>query len=536
MADIEARLRSLLRANEAVVSHLDLTTVLERIVEAAVELVGARYGALGVIGPDGLLEQFIHVGVDAATADKIGHPPHGRGVLGALIHDPHPIRLDHISADPRSVGFPSGHPRMDSFVGVPIRIRDEVFGNLYLAEHADGAFSEEDTELLEALAATAGIAIDNARLYAQSRVREQWAAAAAEMSAAMFSDESGRPLQLLADRMLGLTAADTVVVVSAISDERLCIEVARGRFAAELSGAVVPQVGTLARRALESGQPLQAGSDVVTVGEHTFRWGPTIVVPMIGIGGDPHVLVVARPEGGQRFTDRDVDLAADLAAQAIIALELARGRADRARLALLDERGRIARDLHDHVIQRLFGAGMSLQAISGRIDDPAVTGELHSQIDALDAAIAEIRTVIFALRQPRSATGSVRHRVVDVLSEVSGSFASAPHLVFQGPLDVRTPPALADDVVAVVREAVSNVARHAQAQDVSVSVAVSDDALVIEVVDDGVGFPAAPGRRSGVDNLEQRALAHGGSFTVTAGSNGGTSVRWSVPLAGGEGS
>jgi GAF domain-containing protein len=185
VADIEARLRSLLRANDAVVSQLDLAAVLQRITEAAVELVGARYGALGVIGPDGKLEQFIHVGLDAATAASIGPPPTGLGVLGELIHDPRPIRMEHLSEDPRSVGFPPNHPTMDSFVGVPIRIRDQVYGNLYLTEHAGGAFTEEDTELLEALAATAGIAIDNARLFAESHRREKWAAAAAAMSAAI---------------------------------------------------------------------------------------------------------------------------------------------------------------------------------------------------------------------------------------------------------------------------------------------------------------------------------------------------------------
>lgn len=534
MADIEARLRSLLTANAAVVSQLELSAVLRRIVESAVELVGAKYGALGVIGPDGMLEEFIHVGLNPETAEAIGPPPRGRGVLGALIHDPHPIRLEHIGHDPRSVGFPRNHPRMDSFVGVPIRIRGEVFGNLYLTEHPDGAFTEEDTELLEALAATAGIAIDNARLYEDSVRRERWAAAAAEMSAAMFSDETGRPLQLLADKVLQLTDAATVVVISAISDTMMCVEVARGEHADELTGSVHAQAGTLSGRVFDSWQPLQASGDTVELGDELVAWGPTVVVPMLGADGAPMVLTVGRPVGAARFTDKDVDLAADLAAQATIALELARGRSDRQALALMDERGRIARDLHDHVIQRLFGAGLSLQAVAGRVGDAAARTELLEQVDALDAAITEIRTVIFALRQPRASSGSVRHRIVDVISEVAPSFSESPRLVFQGPLDLRTPPDVAEDVVAVVREGVSNVARHAKATETSVRVGIADEMLVVEILDDGVGVPESPTRRSGVGNLEDRAARWNGEFALTGRDGGGTRLRWAVPLAQGE--
>jgi signal transduction histidine kinase len=534
VADIEARLRSLLAANAAVVSQLELSAVLRRIVESAVELVGARYGALGVIGPDGMLEEFIHVGLSTEAADAIGPPPRGRGVLGALIHDPHPIRLEHIGRDPRSVGFPRNHPRMDSFVGVPIRVRGEVFGNLYLTEHPDGAFTEEDTELLEALAATAGIAIDNARLYEDSVRRERWAAAAAEMSAAMFSDETGRPLQLLADKILQLTDAATVLVISSISETMMCVDVARGQHADDLTGAVLPMAGSLAGRVFDSWQPLQVSGDTVELGDELMAWGPTAVVPMLGAAGAPMVLAVGRPVGAARFTEKDVDLAADLAAQATIALELARGRSDRQALALMDERGRIARDLHDHVIQRLFGAGLSIQAVAGRIADPSAKGELAAQVDALDAAIAEIRTVIFALRERHVAAGSVRHRIVDAISELSPSFAEAPRLVFQGPLDLRTPADVADDVVAVVREGVSNVARHAQAREASVSVGITDEMLIVEILDDGVGVPEAPTRRSGVGNLEHRAARWNGEFVLTGRDGGGTRLRWAVPLAQGE--
>ncbi|GAA1695465.1 GAF domain-containing sensor histidine kinase [Microbacterium sediminicola] len=480
-----------------------------------------------------MLEQFIHVGLDAAEARAIGAPPEGHGLLGALIHDPHPIRLEHLGDDPRSTGFPAHHPPMDSFVGVPIRIRGEVFGNLYLTEHGEGGFTAEDTELLETLAATAGIAIDNARLYEESLRRERWAAAAAEMSAAMFSDKTGRPLQLLADKLVPLTDAAAVVVASTVGDGALCVDVARGHGADGWDGAVLPRAGTLMGRVIESWQPLQVTEQSMTIGGERLQWGPTVVVPMWGAARVPMVLTIARPPGGVRFTEHDVDLAADLAEQATIALEMARARADREQLALMDERARIARDLHDHVIQRLFGAGLSLQSISGRLPGEARTA-VSDQIETLDAAIAEIRTVIFALRQPRASLGSVRHRVVDVVAEVSASLETPPRVVFHGPLDVRTDVDLAEDVVAVVREGLSNVIRHARAREISVRVAIAENALVVEIDDDGIGIPAAPARRSGVDNLEQRAVSRGGEFSVTAQSAGGTRLRWSVPLTGSE--
>lgn len=534
MAEIEARLRSLLRANDAVVSQLDLPVVLRRITEAAVELVGARYGALGVIGSDGNLEQFIHVGMDADTVAAIGPPPRGRGILGALIRVPHPIRLQKLGSDPRSVGFPAHHPDMNSFVGVPIRVRGQVFGNLYLTEHRGGSFTQEDEELLEALAATAGIAIDNARLFAESRRRERWAAAAAEMSAGMFSDETGRPLELLADKLLSLTDAATVVIVSELGESLMSVDVARGRHCEELAGAVIPLAGTLSGRVIESGQPLQVAEDTITLGERTLSWGPTVVVPLLGSSGRAMALAIRRPLGGSRFTDGDVDLTADLAAQAAIALELARGRADRQQLALMQERARIARDLHDHVIQRLFGAGLSLQVVAGRVDDPALGRALADQIEALDAAIAEIRTVIFALRNSEATAESVRHRIVDVIGEFSASLPASPRLVFHGPLDLSTPPDVADDLLAVVREGMSNVARHAKAREVSISVGILDETLVVEILDDGIGVPAKPTRRSGVDNLEQRAARWNGSFALSAREGTGTRLRWTIPLRQGD--
>jgi GAF domain-containing protein len=190
----QGRLRNLLAATRAIAEDLELEDVLRRIAQAAVDLVGARYGALGVIGPDGRLEQFIHVGIDAGLAATIGHLPQGLGVLGALIDDPEPVRREHLAEDPRSVGFPAAHPPMDSFLGVPIRVRDEVYGNLYLTDRKDGPFSAEDEELLMSLAAAAGVAIDNARLFGDAQRRQRWALAQAEVASALLDEDGADPL------------------------------------------------------------------------------------------------------------------------------------------------------------------------------------------------------------------------------------------------------------------------------------------------------------------------------------------------------
>lgn len=371
----QSRLRSLLKANQAIIEHLDLAVVLQRIVEAAVELVDAQYGALGVISKDGGLEQFINVGMSPEQVAIIGHLPQGRGLLGAVIDNPHPIRIPLISEHELSVGFPANHPDMMSFLGVPVRVRDAVYGNLYLTNQKSGSFSDEDEQLVTALAATAGIAIENARLFA----------------------------------------------------------------------------------------------------------------------------------------------------------EVAESRADKQRLDLLEERGRIARDLHDHVIQQLFGTGLELQSIAGLTTDTAVKERIVQSVAQLDASISQIRTVIFALTMnnddPRPA---VRHAIIDLANEVAPSLPSTPGVSFSGPVDLMVTGLLAKDVIAVCREALTNVIRHASATRTSVDLSIAESTVVLTVVDDGVGLSKTE-RRSGLANLEQRATTRGGEFTIVS-SKKGTTLRWSVPL------
>lgn len=533
--DTESRLRHLLAANRLVVEQLELPEVLRSIAEAAVALVDARYGALGVIGPDGHLEQFIHVGMPETEADAIGHLPEGHGILGAVIDTAAPIRLEHLDADPRSSGFPAHHPHMDSFLGVPIRVRDEVFGNLYLTNRVGGPFSDEDEQLVAALAATAGIAIENARLFEQTRRRQRWSIALAEVTAALLSGEADDALGVVTDRVAALVEADVVsVVVPGPAADELTVQTARGLGAAELEGRVLPAAGTVSGRAMAGGRAVLGDAADVIRADGGPRFGPAIAVPLAASGHDFGALALARAAGAPRFTDADLEMASEFAQQASVAIELARAQADSRRLELVEDRNRIARDLHDHVIQRLFGAGLSLQGLAGTTDARTAAG-IAEQVDAIDAAIAEIRTAVFTLRTGESRRGpSIRHRVLDVVSDATPHLANPPRLTFGGAVDLLVPAELADDVTAVVRELLANVARHAEATECRVDLTVTDDALAIRVHDDGRGV-GDPGRRSGVAHLAERAERRGGRFDLEPAEPRGTIARWTVPLGTGNG-
>jgi signal transduction histidine kinase len=365
------KLHALLDAVMVIESDLDLVSLLRRIVQSAVDLIGARYGALGVLDPAGSgLSEFVHVGVDIATTRRIGHLPEGRGILGLLIRHPQVIRLRNLADHPDSVGFPEGHPPMHSFIGVPIRVRGEIFGNLYLTgKQGDAEFSAEDEQLLQTLASAAGLAIENARLH-------------------------GRVMQL-------------------------------------------------------------------TVSE---------------------------------------------------------------------DRERIARDLHDTVIQRIFAVALSLQAIQGTAQDQEIGDRLQTAIDDLDDTIRQVRTTIFALEPPPMSESGLRARALEICAEATRSLEYEPEILFMGPVD-SVPSAVGTHALAVLREALSNVARHARAHRVEVMLSAAAEELHLAVTDDGVGVPGPSERLGkGLPNMAERAEALGGSFSLTSQSAGGARVDWRVPL------
>ncbi len=373
--------RLLLDAVLTLASDLQLDGVLARLVRTASELVGARYAALGVLAthePSGSgtrLRTFVHHGIDPEQVVQIGELPSGHGLLGLIIDHPEPLRLADIARHPASYGFPDHHPPMSSFLGVPVRIRDQVFGNLYLTEKTGGGdFTQEDEDVVVALAAAAGVAIDNARLFEDA----------------------------------------------------------------------------------------------------------------------------------------------------------ARRREDAERLALLEDRDRIARDLHDLVIQRLFAVGLSLQGTARRIDDAEVAVRLEQAVDDLDDTIRDIRRSIFALGSVEGSS-DVQAEVTRIVERAATALKFRPTLTIEGPVRTLVSTSLAPDLLAVLGEALSNVSRHAAASAVSVALRATPRTIELVVTDDGTGLPP-DAVESGLANMRSRALARGGRCTVESSSASGTTLRWSVPV------
>jgi len=519
----QGRLRALLRANQGLIEELELPVVLRRIVEAAVELVGAGYGALGVIAPEGGLEQFITVGLDAARAESIGQLPEGHGLLGALIEDPRPIRLEHLARDRRSAGFPPHHPPMDSFLGVPIRIHGRVFGNLYLTNQTTGAFTADDEELVSSLAATAGFVVNNARLYAETRRRQEWTAAAANVVSAILGRQSSDPLVLIAERMRDLLQAGRVELLRPSGDDGEYTAVALGD---DLADARSIGPGHALADALESREPRLVSSSSKR-GTATGPNEPGMLIPLVaGDVLEGGVLVSVEARG--RFSEFDLELAGDLARQSALAVQLSRVRVQQQRAELSQDRARIARDLHDLVIQQLFGAGLELQSLTGLMA-PEVSERVVRTVDTLDIAIAQIRTVIFALSSRAAEDApSIRHRMLDLASECGASMPKTPSVSFSGAVDLLVRDDLADDIIAVTREALTNIVKHAHAGNASVNLSTDGAQVVLDIRDDGVGLGAST-RLSGLANLESRATERGGSFHVDSDETG-TRICWTVPL------
>jgi signal transduction histidine kinase len=529
----QGRLRGLLRACQVVIGDLALPVLLRRIVEAARELVGARYAALGVISPAGGLAEFVHVGMPAGTVERIGHLPQGKGLLGALIEDPRPIRLSRIADDPRSSGFPAEHPPMDSFLGVPIRIRDEVFGKLYFAESTRGGFTAEDEQLITALAATAAVAIENSRLYEIARTRGEWLQASTTITRQLIDTDAGRPVQLIAERTREVARADLVsVVLPAAGGAELCVDVAIGTGADALPGRRVPLQGSLSGQVFTTGTPLRVAqpdeAGLASVASGDMDVGPVLVVPLLGSTRVHGVLSVARLRGRPAFTGEDMDMAAGFASHAAVAIELAEARAEQQRTAMHDERERIAADLHDHVIQRLFAAGLSLQALAATVGPGRSADRVLATIADLDDTISQIRTSIFQLQQTSGTQPhGMRARLLDVVAAEIPALGLDPAVRFSGPLDT-LPDDVADDLVAVLREALSNIARHSHARTADVDLTAGAERITLEVHDDGIGLGPTE-RRSGLTNLRRRAELHGGSLTLAPRHPTGTCLSWTIP-------
>lgn len=543
LAELQARLSAVLATRdrvhtllEAVVSigtDLKLETVLRRIVETATRLVDASYGALGVVGEGGTLIEFIPVGLSEEEIARIEHWPHGLGLLGLLIKTPEPVRLARISDHPESYGFPPGHPPMGSFLGVPLRVRTEVFGNLYLTEKRGGAeFDEEDQAVVTALATAAGIAIENARLYEETRRREIWLRASSEISTNLLSGAgTEQVLTQVAQHAREMADADLVTILFPSADgETLRVRIAEG--ADEPAGADVPVEGSLPGAAFTGGDPVMVSDLAASHLRLPVRsaLGPAAAVPLGTAGSVRGVLTLAKRPGRFPFTESMLHMLQAFAGQAAIALELAEARKDAERLGLLEERDRIAKDLHDVVIQRLFAVAMTLMGAMRLVERPEAATRVQHAVNELDETIRQIRSTIFALQAPLDGSDpGLRARIVHLVEGARGHLGFMPGLRMEGRLDNVVPAPIADHLLAVLREALSNVVRHAKATRADVLAEATDAEVTLVVRDNGVGLPQ-DGRRSGLRNLQERAEQLGGSFTAEPADDGGTVLTWRVPL------
>ncbi|MFF7144501.1 MULTISPECIES: GAF domain-containing sensor histidine kinase [Streptomyces] len=535
------RVHSLLEAVLSVGRELDLPQVLRSIVEAAVVLVDAEYGALGVIGDDRMLAQFLTVGIDDEERGRIGALPSGHGILGELIRHPEPLRLTELSEHPASYGFPAHHPPMHSFLGVPIRVRDRVFGNLYLTEKRGAEeFDPEDEAVLSTLAVAAGVAIENARLYEETRLRERWLRASSQVTSALLSGApSPEVLELIVEQARGIVSADVGMIAERVSgEEALRPLFAVGLEAERRSGLVMSGQDGFVEAVLSAAEPLTS-PDIrqdPRIEPDSVLWaglGPVVGVPLVASGKSIGALVLGRTAGRTPFTETDAGPLLGFAGQAALALELAERRRDAEQIALLQDRDRIARDLHDLAIQRLFAAGMTLQSTQRFVDHPEASERLMRTVDDLDETIKIIRSTIFGLRTHGGGAkerAGLRRRVSEAVDAAAPTLGFAPALRIEGLVDTDVPGEVADHVIAVLGEALSNAARHSGARSVDVHLRLAEGELTLTVTDDGGGVPGNAAR-SGLRNLEERAASLGGTLTLgERPEGGGTRLVWRVPV------
>jgi signal transduction histidine kinase len=509
--------QALLDAVVAISSDLDLHSVLYRIVVSACELTGAQYGALGVIGADGNLDDFVTHGIDAEMHKEIGDLPRGRGILRLLIDDPRPLRLTDLRTHPKSYGFPAHHPPMSTFLGVPVRIRGTVFGNLYLTEKSGGGpFTPQDEQLVEALASAAGFVIDNARAYLLSERRRQWLEASAELTEALqppISIERAMSRFTVAARALSGAVATAVVRLPDAGPE---IATSDGLAADRLTD-FLPRIAAAVEqdRSSERIESLQL---------EEFE---AVVVPLRAHFAEASALVALFQEG-HRITDvEERELLGSFADQAALALDRAQATEDREELAVVSDRDRIARDLHDLVIQRLFATGLQLQGMRSIVVNPEVGERIEKAVDDLDQTIRDIRTTIFELQHRQG--GSLRSKVRALVKEYVPVLGFTPTMRILGPVDTAVSSAIAEQMLAVLREALSNIARHALADRAEVEIAATSEELTLTVTDNGTGLPAER-NESGLRNARRRAAAHGGVLELAPGDPTGTVFRWRIPI------
>jgi signal transduction histidine kinase len=527
----------LLDAGLTLASELSLPIVLQRIVDLAAHVTDARYGALGVIGDGGELVEFITTGLSEKHRQAIGALPRGRGILGLLIHEPRPIRIANIGAHAKSVGFPANHPPMSSFLGAPVQAMGKVFGNVYLTEKRSAAqFSEEDEESLIILATQAGVAIANATLYAQSHQREQWLNALQAITTDILAgSDADSLLASIAEHARDLAGADSATVLTAGSTPgRLVVAAAVGRYAAQVLGQSVPAAKSISGEVMESGRPFVT-ADAATH-KHAYQpiirlghVGPAIWVPLSVRGRATGTLMVANLTGGRQFDRGTVKLVETFAGQASVAVQYERAQTDLRRLGLMEERERIAKELHDGIIQSLFAVGMNLQSTALMSGSPETAARVEGAVGELDRVIRDLRNYIFGLR-PGILADRQLNQALETLGEEVGATAHIPITV---EVDSALSAALSSrshEIVQLTREALSNITRHARAKHAAVRLTRRGTNAILTIEDDGIGFDArGPSSGNGLRNMRERAAALEGALRITSANGKGTKLRFTLP-------
>ncbi|NGO79045.1 GAF domain-containing protein [Streptomyces sp. YC504] len=495
---LSAPVEPLLEAVLSVGADLELRSTLQHIVDAATRITDAEYGALGVVDPEqARLTELFTTGMDDETRERIGRLPCGeRGVLGALIKEPRPLRLDDLTEDPQSCGMPPGHPPMHSFLGVPILVQGEVFGNLYLAEKRGGPFTLGDEQALRILAAQAGIAIGNARLYENARQRERWIAGSATVTTALLGgDAPDDALMVVAEEARKLADAVAGVILQPMPDGGMEIVTASTHEdPGDLVGTVIHPGSTVLAQLL-GGEPVfveDSATDPRMTTEVRKLFGPSMLLPLQSDGLLIGTLALPRARGARRYSALERLLATQFAHQAALALVLAEARVSRERLAVFEDRDRIARDLHDLVIQRLFATGMMLESAQrrARVDD--VQGTIGKAVDELESTIQEVRTAIFALQQPPAdAPTTFRGKVLREAAGAAAATGITPSTHFNGPVDAALGEPTATQLLTALRRALAAASRRTGISRIEITVDCAAElpdgraAVRLTVSDDG---------------------------------------------------
>ncbi|KQX17362.1 histidine kinase [Streptomyces sp. Root431] len=526
-----ARLPLLLEAVLSVGTDLELRATLQHLVDSATELTGARYGALGVVDPERRrLTELFTSGMSEAERQRIGRIPDGHtGLFGVMVQDPRPLRIDDLTADPRASGVPEGHPEMRSFLGVPIRVHTQVFGNLYLTEKRTGRFTEEDLALLRVLASQAGIAIGNARLYETARQRERWIEGAAAVTTALLTGATAEnALMTVAEQARILADASAGVVLQPTPEGGMEIVAASTNDdPGDLVGTTIAP-GSPVLVQLLGGEPVfleDSATDPRMTTHVRSRFGPSMMLPLQSGGKLIGTLALPRRRGGPPYSAVDRLLASQFASQAALALVLADARHDRERLAVYEDRDRIARDLHDLVVQRLFATEMMLESTRRRAlaaapgagsatesgtaasteSGTATTAEsgttttatasdsdldesalLSRAVDELDSTIQEVRTTIFALQQPPAdAPASFRGRVLRETGGAAALLGFQPSVHFSGAVDTLVEDEQAGKLLAALRGALAAAHRRSGITAITVEVSAGAEGVRLRVEDDG---------------------------------------------------